>query len=183
LTVSFRGTPVHRLRFTGHQDTVYLAGEMSRQYFKECYIDGTTDFIFGEATAFFESCKILAKSDSFITAASTVKGNPHGFVFHRCDFLSEDSVEQVFLGRPWRKHAKTVLIQCNLAASIAPSGWQVWSNKEQPDTTFYGEYQSQGSGATPAKRISWSHQLSDNEAQSMIQEVVLRGWNAPNVNR
>lgn len=109
-----------RCRFTGHQDTLYLAGEMSRQYFKECYIDGTTDFIFGEATAFFESCKILSKSDSFITAASTVKGNPHGFVFHRCDFLSEDSVEQIFLGRPWRKHAKTVLIQCNLAASIAP---------------------------------------------------------------
>ncbi|SDL97330.1 pectinesterase [Catalinimonas alkaloidigena] len=162
--------------FKGNQDTVYLAGERSRDYFRNCYIDGTTDFIFGEATAWFEACEIRAKSDSYITAASTVEGRPYGFVFHECDITAAPDVKQVYLGRPWRQFARTVFLECNLQAPIAPEGWKAWSNKDDKQTTFYAEYASQGPGAQPKQRIAWSHQLSKADAAAYTPEKILEGW-------
>jgi pectinesterase len=161
----------------GHQDTVFLDGEGSRHFFKGCSIEGTTDFIFGQATAWFQDCQIHAKSDSFITAASTSPNQSHGLVFYECQFTAAPSVKEVRLGRPWRAHARTVLISCILDSAIHPEGWGAWSHGDQPTTTYYAEYQSTGKGARPSMRVEWSHQLTEQELSAHSRQKVLRGWN------
>src|SRR5690606_12468277 len=98
-------------RFLGHQATVYTAGEGARQFFSGCYISGTTDFLFGEATAAFYRCQIHSKSASYITAASTPEPIPYGYLFLECELTADEGVDGVYLGRPWRDHAKVVFIQ------------------------------------------------------------------------
>jgi pectinesterase len=151
-------------KFLGNQDTIYASGENSRQLFIGCFIEGTTDFIFGPATAVFQSCIIRCKSNSFITAASTPAWKPYGYVFKDCKILADSAVQKVFLGRPWRAHAKTVFIRCELPAVIAPAGWDHWGNTANQQTAFYAEYKNIGKGANPSQRASWTHQLTD-EAQ------------------
>ena len=109
-------------RFLGSQDTLYAAGRFSRQYFFRCYVEGTTDFIFGEATALFEECEIHCKADSYITAASTPEGKPFGFVFNNCKITAAANVSKVFLGRPWRSFAKVAYLRCQLGSFILPEG-------------------------------------------------------------
>jgi len=87
-------------RILGNQDTMYLSGEKSRQYFSECYIEGTTDFIFGSATVLFSDCIIHSKRNSYITAASTTEGKEFGFVFSECILTSAKNITKVYLGRP-----------------------------------------------------------------------------------
>ena len=89
-------------RFLGNQDTIFAAGENSRQLFVDCYIEGTTDFIFGPSTAVFQGCTIRAKSDSYITAANTPQGKKFGVVFLECKIIADSNVKKVYLGRPWR---------------------------------------------------------------------------------
>jgi len=105
-------------RFLGNQDTIYAAGRPGRQLFLNCYIEGTTDFIFGEATAYFKKCTLHAKSNSFITAASTAKEKPFGYVFYECNITAKEGVNKVLLGRPWRGFAKVAFIKCNLGPFI-----------------------------------------------------------------
>jgi pectinesterase len=152
------------VKIIGHQDALYAAGENSRQYYKNCYIEGTTDFIFGSSTALFDSCTVHSKSNSYITAASTPHGVKFGFVFRHCRFTATEGVEKVYLGRPWRKYAKTVLINCELGKHIVPEGWKKWDNADDLNTTYYAEYSNSGPGADTSGRIEWSHQLSENEA-------------------
>src|SRR5688572_6591452 len=89
-------------RFIGNQDTIFAAGENARQYFVDCYIEGTTDFIFGPSTAVFQNCTIRAKSNSYITAASTAQGKKFGYVFLDCRIIADSVVTKLHLGRPWR---------------------------------------------------------------------------------
>src|SRR5688572_26069726 len=89
-------------RFLGNQDTIFAAGENARQYFVNCYIEGTTDFIFGPSTAVFQGCTIRAKSNSYITAASTSQGKKFGYVFLDCKVIADSVVTKLHLGRPWR---------------------------------------------------------------------------------
>jgi pectinesterase len=154
---------------------LYVAGENARQYFRECYIEGTTDFIFGEATAFFQNCVIKSKSNSYITAASTPPGVSYGFIFRDCSLQAAPAVNKVFLGRPWRKYAKTVYLNCNMGNFIIPSGWNNWSDSSNEKTAFYAEYKSMGEGAAPDKRVSWSRQLTNKEAKKYTVEKVLAG--------
>jgi pectinesterase len=152
-------------KFLGHQDTIYVAGESSNQYFENCYIEGTTDFIFGPGTAVFQNCTIKAKSNSFITAASTPKNKEHGFIFKSCKVISDSAVSKVFLGRPWRSHAKTVFIDTDLPATIAPEGWDTWSNPANEKSVFYAEYNNRGPGATLNNRAKWASQLTSKQAK------------------
>src|SRR4051794_2438214 len=115
-------------RFIGNQDTIFASGESSRQYFTDCYIEGTTDFIFGPSTALFENCTIHCKTNSFITAANTPHGKAFGFVFRNCTITADSSVTELYLGRPWRAYARTVFINCQLPAAIMPAGWSNWDN-------------------------------------------------------
>ena len=134
-------------RFIGNQDTIYAAGENSNQLFANCYIEGTTDFIFGPSTAVFSKCTIKAKTNSFITAANTPKGKPHGFVFSNCKILVDTGVTKLYLGRPWRSWSRTVFIECELPKEIAPEGWNNWNNPANEATVFYAEYKNVGPGA------------------------------------
>lgn len=166
-------------RFLGNQDTIYTGGE-SRQYFIDCYIEGTTDFIFGAATVVFENCTIHSKKDSYITAASTPKGKRYGYVFLNCKLTSSSEVSEVYLGRPWRIYAKTVFVNCTMGSHILPEGWHNWSKPEAEKTTFYAEYNSKDEGANSMKRVGWSHQLTAKESKHYSVKEVLQGndeWN------
>jgi pectinesterase len=162
-------------RITGNQDTLYAAGQNARQYFSHCTIEGTTDFIFGEATALFEDCRIVCKADACITAASTAKGTAYGFVFKDCMIEASPRIDKVFLGRPWRKYAKTVFIRCNMGAFISPGGWDNWRNPDNEKTAYYAEYQSTGAGADPAERVGWSKQLTGTEARQYSLTNIFSG--------
>jgi pectinesterase len=167
-------------KLIGSQDTLYVAGENARQYFNSCYIEGTTDFIFGEAIALFEKCTIKSKSNSYITAASTPENISYGLVFKSCVLTSAPEINKVYLGRPWRKYAKTVFINCNMGAFISAEGWDNWKNPDNEKTVFYAEYESKGPGANAKQRVSWSHQLSTEQASKYTIENIFRGrlkWN------
>ncbi|WP_423127019.1 pectinesterase family protein [Gaoshiqia sp. Z1-71] len=164
-------------RITGHQDTFYGAGEKSRQYFSRCYIEGTTDFLFGEATVVFDSCTIHSKSNSYITAASTPKGRPFGFVFMNCTLRADPGVDRVYLGRPWRDYAKVVFLNCEMGAHILPGGWANWSGTGRDQTAFYAEYGSTGAGAFANERVEWSHQLRKKELKSYRLEQIFKAGN------
>ena len=157
----------------GHQDTLYVSGDGNKQYFKDCYIEGTTDFIFGGATALFENCTIHSKKDSYITAASTPEWNDYGFVFMNCTLTADKDVNDVYLGRPWRVFARTVFIDCEMGAHIKPEGWHNWSKPEAEKTSFYGEYQCRGIGFQPQKRVAWSHQLTKSQSKAYTIEKIL----------
>jgi pectinesterase len=157
----------------GNQDTLYISGENSHHYFKGCYIDGTTDFIFGSATAVFEGCTILSKKDSYVTAASTPKGNTFGFVFMNCKLIANQEITTVYLGRPWRDYARVVFLNCELGKHIIPEGWHNWSKPEREKTAFYAEYNNSGPGAEYDKRVPWSHQLTKQQAKEYTVENIL----------
>lgn len=159
-------------RFLGNQDTFYANSE-GRIYLKNCYIEGTTDFIFGKSIVLFDNCIIFSKKDSYITAASTPEGTHYGFVFLDCMLKSDTGITKVYLGRPWRSFARTVLINCYLDKHILPQGWNNWSNPEKEKKVYYGEYNSIGPGAINiSERVKWSHQLTSQEAaQYSIDKV------------
>ncbi|HOO98301.1 MAG TPA: pectinesterase family protein [Bacteroidales bacterium] len=160
-------------RILGNQDTLYTDGQNSRQYFEGCFITGTTDFIFGPATALFRNCTIHSKRDSFITAASTPEGKPYGYVFMNCQLTADPGVQRVFLGRPWRDHAKTAYIYCDLGQQIAPAGWSNWQGTGRDKTAYYAEYGNRGAGADISQRVSWSHHLTRDEAEKYTLKNIL----------
>ena len=178
-------------RFTGNQDTLYLYGHGNRDgaaeyvpnariYLCDCYIEGTTDFIFGSAVAYFERCRIHSKMDSYVTAASSCKGQPYGFVFADCDFTADDGVTRCWLGRPWRNYAQTVIIGCRLGRHILPAGWENWGRREAERTTLYAEYGNTGDGAATDGRVKWAKQLKTKDLARYTREAVLAGtdgWN------
>jgi len=166
-------------RLLGNQDTLLTANQESRQYYEDCYIEGTTDFIFGPATAWFERCHIHSKKNSYITAASTVEGHEYGYVFNRCRLTAADTITKVYLGRPWRPFAATLFMRCELGSHILPAGWHNWDNPQNEQTARYAEYRNTGPGASPVTRVAWSHQLSRKEAGVYTIEKVfarLDGW-------
>lgn len=165
-------------RFLGFQDTLYTHGDgiASRQYYENCYIEGTVDFIFGWATAWFQGCEIRAKrSRGYLTAASTAEGMAHGYVFADCTLTAERGVEGVWLGRPWRDYAQTVFLHCEMGAFINPAGWHNWSKPHAERTAFYAEYGSTGPGADPSARVAWSHRLTAEAAATYTVQNVLGG--------
>ncbi|MBN2813969.1 MAG: pectin esterase [Bacteroidales bacterium] len=160
-------------RLLGNQDTLYTGGQNSRQYYKNCYIAGTTDFIFGAATALFDSCTIHSKSNSYITAASTIKGKLYGYVFTNCLLEADPGVDSVYLGRPWRDYARVVFLNCEMGAHIVPEGWANWDKTARHKTAYYAEYRNTGSGSHIGRRVTWSHQLTAGEAAIYSREKVL----------
>ncbi len=168
-------------RFLGFQDTLYTYDKDSRQYYEGCYIEGTVDFIFGKSTAWFENCTIHSKrSEGYLTAAATPAGKAYGYVFHNCRLTADRFVENVYLGRPWRPFARTLFIECDMGSHISPEGWHNWRKPDAEKTTFYGEYKSRGEGGNCEDRVSWSHQLTNKEADQITLKNVLGGndeWN------
>ncbi|WP_339920534.1 pectinesterase family protein [uncultured Flavobacterium sp.] len=159
--------------FLGNQDTLYTSGEGTKNYFKDCYIEGTTDFIFGDATVLFENCIIKSRKNSYITAASTPQNSTFGYVFKNCKLIANESADAVYLGRPWRIYAKTVFINCEMGKHIKSEGWDNWSKPEAEKTSFYAEYNCTGEGFQPEKRVSWSHHLTKSEAKKYTLDAIL----------
>lgn len=180
VAVQCLGTGLHFIgcRFLGNQDTLYLYGagnrdgetvtENARIRFDDCYVEGTTDFIFGSAAALFRNCEIRSTADSYITAASTCRGQACGLIFENCRLTAAEGVARCWLGRPWRDHAQTVFIGCEMGAHILPEGWHDWSKPHAQKTVFYAEYGSEGPGAAPRSRVKWSRQLTEKEARQVL---------------
>lgn len=165
-------------RFLGFQDTLYTYGKGCRQYYEGCYVEGTVDFIFGWSTAVFNNCHIHSKSNGYVTAPSTDKGQQYGYVFFDCKLTADAGVGDVYLSRPWRPYAQAVYIRCDLGKHILPAGWNNWGKKANEKTAFYAEYQSKGVGANPQARAPFSHQLKDLKDYDL--QTILSGtdgWN------
>ncbi len=158
-------------RFLGHQDTVYTGMAGTRLLFKDCYIEGTTDFIFGPSTAWFEGCTIRCKANSYITAASTPQDVRYGYVFNNCTITAAEGVDRVYLGRPWRDYGYTLFMNCELPRQILPEGWHQW-RPEAVKTARYMEYNNRGEGAAYGQRVSWSRQLTRKEAEQVTMKSV-----------
>lgn len=155
---------VQNCRLLGNQDTVYTGVGGTRVAFYDCYIEGTTDFIFGPSIAWFQNCEIHSKANSYITAASTPAGQKYGYVFYKCRLTADKDVDKVYLGRPWRPFAATIFMDCELGKHIRPEGWHNWNNTKNEETARYAEYGNKGEGASTKNRVKWSKQLSKKEA-------------------
>jgi pectinesterase len=166
-------------RFLGFQDTLYPHGEGSRLYYRQCYIEGTVDFIFGWSTALFDSCHIHCKGKGYITAASTPESQPYGFVFRRCRIAGDSPEPSTYLGRPWRPFSNVVFLECELGGHIYPEGWHNWNKPETEQTAYYAEYRCFGPGADTSRRVSWSHQLTDEEVAQYTASNILGAWIDP----
>ena len=167
-------------RILGNQDTIYTGAKFTRLYFKDCYIDGTTDFIFGPSTALFENCIIHSKRNSYVTAASTPKEAKYGYVFKHCKLTAEPGVDKVYLGRPWRPYAYTLFIECELGKHIVPAGWHNWGKQSNEETARYMEYKNTGEGANVSERVAWSKQLTKKEAEAVTVDAIFgtqSNWN------
>jgi polygalacturonase len=197
LALSVRGDRAvfRNVRFLGAQDTLFAAARScesdtgpcvpARQYFRDCYIEGNVDFIFGDSMAVFDHCVIhvIAHEKVMITAQS--KRYPEqlsGYVFDHCKVTSAAEVGRIFLGRPWRPYAFVVFLNSELNEKVDPAGWDEWHAGEthRLETAFYAEYASTGPGGNAAKRDSHSHQLSDAEAKNYLAANFLAGtdgWN------
>lgn len=159
-------------RFLGNQDTIFTGAPYSRLYFGDCLIEGTTDFIFGGATALFDNCEIYSRKDSYITAASTPEDAPAGYVFYNCRLTAAPGVSKVYLGRPWRPHAATVFLYCEMGSHIVPEGWDNWRDPANEKTARYGEYRSIGPGGDTSKRVGWAKQLTDEEFGQFVPKKI-----------
>ncbi len=159
-------------RFLGNQDTLYPQGKASRQYYKDCYIEGTVDFIFGWATCVFDNCTIYCKSKGYVTAASTEETSKYGFVFRNCHITGNAEANSFYLGRPWRPHSNVVFLNCKLDKIIKAEGWNNWGKESNEKTAFYAEYKNYGEGAETSKRVAWSHQLNDSESEEYTLEKI-----------
>jgi len=169
-------------RIIGNQDTLYATGDYSRQYYRDCLIEGTTDFIFGSATAIFDYCTIYSKKNSYITAARTPKEHSYGYVFRYCELTASKDADRVFLGRPWRDFAKVVYLYCQMGDHIVGEGWHNWSKPEREKTAYYAEYKCTGPGSVTSQRVAWSHQLTKEEASTYTNEHIFRSCSSWEVN-
>ena len=166
-----------RVRLLGDQDTLY-AGQ-GRQYYEDCYIEGDVDYIFGGATAVFESCQLHNKrSRGYITAASTPQDSAFGLVFLHCTITSAPGVVDVYLGRPWRDYAHVAFIRTKMDESITPEGWHNWGEPGRESTSRFEEYGSTGAGADAAglveSRAGRTRELADDAVTSTSGEQSVR---------
>ena len=192
-------------RLLGHQDTLFtgplpekerqpggfigpkqFAPRINgRQYYKNCYICGDIDFIFGSATAYFEGCTIASLGPGYVTAASTPEGQEYGYVFHDCRFAAEGCPQHAaYIGRPWRDYARVVLMDCAIGAHIHPAGFHDWGKEHAHGTVLFAEYHSYPQDADCgcadscrpfAQRADFVDTLDGAQAAHFSRELVLAG--------
>ena len=177
-------------RILGWQDT--LMANTGRQYFKNCYIEGRVDFVYGSGTALFEHCELHSKNGGYVTAASTPQERPYGFVFLDCKLTGDPDPwvdpangkpkgapgALTLLGRPWRPYASVAYIRCQMGPHIRPEGWSNWGNAENEKTARYLEYNTQTLDGKPldlARRVPWAKQLTAEEAALYTIPLILGG--------
>ncbi|PON47276.1 Pectinesterase inhibitor domain containing protein [Parasponia andersonii] len=155
----------YRCSFEGYQDTLYVHSD--RQFYKECDIYGTVDFIFGNAAVVFQNCNIYARNPpnktNTITAQGRIDPNQNtGISIHNCqvtaasDLKSAQSSVKTYLGRPWKEYSRTVFMKTYLDSLINPAGWLEWSGNFALKTLYYGEYANTGPGSSTTNRVKWA---------------------------
>lgn len=160
-------------RFLAWQDTLFVNG--NRHSFKDCYIEGHVDFIFGSAAAYFENCTIHSKGEGYVTAHYRTSNDENtGFVFKHCRLTGTDTGKGVYLGRPWRPYARVVFIDSWLGPHIRPEGWDNWRDPAREKTAWFAEYKSTGPGANPTARVTWSKQLTASETAQFSREAFFK---------
>eukprot|EP00475_Leptophrys_vorax_P033727 TRINITY_DN5351_c1_g1_i1.p1 TRINITY_DN5351_c1_g1~~TRINITY_DN5351_c1_g1_i1.p1 ORF type:complete len:641 (-),score=-1.02 TRINITY_DN5351_c1_g1_i1:142-2064(-) len=140
--------------FEGNQDTLYV--DSGRQYYRNCFIGGTIDFIFGDAAAVIDNATIQLHPSQTITITASGRDtptSPTGIVIWNSTILTDAGVGTAYLGRPWRACARTVLVNTYLPQGIAPDGWLSWN---QADCLYYAQYGSIGPGASSLPWVSWA---------------------------
>jgi pectinesterase len=171
----------YNVRVLGWQDTLYANGS-GRQYYRDSYIEGHVDFIFGSGTAVFESCEIRSLASGVaITAASTDQANPYGYVFINSSLTRAGSLDDTTdLGRPWRPYSSVTYLYTWMDTHIRPAGWNNWGNTANEATARYSEFGNTGPGSSTSARVSWAHVLSSSQAAAINAQSVLArtdGWN------
>jgi pectinesterase len=167
----------YKVRFLGWQDT--LLAWQGRQYYNNVYVDGRTDYIFGDATAYFYDSQIHSLDGWSITAQYRQNASETtGYVFDSCVVTGTPS-DSTILGRPWGPYARVVYLNTSMDASIVPAGWANWSSTSTNYLhAYFAEYNSTGAGADSSARVSWSHQLTAAQAQQFSVNNFLNqdGW-------
>jgi predicted secreted protein/uncharacterized cupin superfamily protein len=169
-----------KCRFLGWQDTLYT--NRNRQYFEDCYIDGSVDYIFGGSMAWFERCHLHCKGNGSVTAASTALEQPFGYVFSNCVITAEPGIK-VDLGRPWRDYASVAYLNTVMPPEIQPYGWNNWGNPSKEKTARYAEFGSitpDGKPVDVSQRVPWARQLTGEEAAQHTIQSVLGGTDREN---
>uniref|UniRef100_A0A7N0UK16 Pectinesterase n=1 Tax=Kalanchoe fedtschenkoi TaxID=63787 RepID=A0A7N0UK16_KALFE len=165
---------IHNCQIDGYQDTLLTAA--NRQFYKDCTISGTVDFIFGYGSAVFQNCKMLVRKPSdnqqcMVTADG--RDNAHlksGIVIQNSVITASPEMAPVkkdfdsYLGRPWKPLARTIIMNTLIDDVIHPDGWMPWAGDMHIDTCFYGEFNNKGVGANLSKRVTWSKKISAKEA-------------------
>lgn len=159
-------------RFLGWQDTAYL--HHGKHYLRDCYIEGSVDFIFGDATALLEHCHIHCKSAGFVTAQSRRSRDVStGYVFLRCVITGNGQGNYAYLGRPWQPFARVVYAYTWMDACIKPEGWHNWDSQEKEGTASFYEYKCFGPGSNTSGRVKWARQLNDGEIAQYVSQTFI----------
>ncbi|GMJ15743.1 pectin methylesterase 12 [Hibiscus trionum] len=155
----------YRCTINGYQDTLYV--HSFRQFYRECNISGTVDYIFGNAAAVFQACNIISRMPmpgqfTVITAQSRDAPDEYtGISIQNCSILATDelygnsSSVKSYLGRPWRVYSTAVFLETYIDDFIDPNGWRKWSGDEGLETLYYGEYNNYGPGSATDNRVAW----------------------------
>ncbi|KAM7512100.1 hypothetical protein LguiB_010975 [Lonicera macranthoides] len=154
----------YQCSFEGYQDTLYV--HSNRQFYKNCDIYGTVDFIFGNAAVVLQNCNIYARNPPNRTNTITAQGrtDPNqntGISIHNSKVTAASDLKPVqssvktYLGRPWQKYSRTVFMKTDLDGLIDPAGWMPWSGNFALSTLYYGEYMNTGAGSATGKRVKW----------------------------
>lgn len=160
-------------KFLGAQDTLY--DHLGRHYYKDCYIEGSVDFIFGNGLSFFEGCHLHAIAP--VTGAVTAQGRSSmledtGFSFVNCKVTGSGAL---YLGRAWGPFSRVVFAYTYMDNIIIPKGWHNWGDPLREMTVFFGQYKCSGPGASFAGRVSWCRELTDQEAKPFISLSFIDG--------
>lgn len=168
---------INRCRIDAYQDTLYTHNQ--RQFYRDCYITGTVDFIFGNAAVVFQNSNIVARKPmdnqkNMLTAQGRTDLNQNtGTSIQNCDVYASTDLYPVrgtiktYLGRPWKEFSTTVFMQSKIGDHIDPAGWAEWNGDFALKTLYYGEYMNRGPGAGTSGRVKWpGYHVITNAAQA-----------------
>ncbi|KAK2385910.1 putative pectinesterase/pectinesterase inhibitor [Trifolium repens] len=166
----------YRCSFEGYQDTLYV--HSLRQFYRDCKIYGTVDFIFGNAAVVFQNCNIYARKPmenqkNAVTAQGRTDPNQNtGISIQNCtidaapDLANDLNSTSSYLGRPWKIYSRTVYMQSYIGDFVDPSGWLEWNGTLGLDTIFYGEFNNYGPGSITDNRVQWPGYFLLNDTQA-----------------
>ncbi|PWA84834.1 pectin methylesterase 1 [Artemisia annua] len=151
----------YRCSFDGFQDTLYPHSK--RQFYRDCNITGTVDFIFGNSAVVLQNCNIMPRQplpNQFITITAQGKKDINentGISIQKCYITPLDNLTApTYLGRPWKNYSTTVIMQSSIGGFLHPLGWAEWDRGvEPPSSIFYAEYQNTGPGSVVDQRVNW----------------------------